>query len=199
MSNKIPKGWKASSSSSSRGIDFECSFEVTAAELEVDEEEPGKPFIQLSQMRQLASTAAQLQQCIHRAMKLSSETVWLETFGPVIVDKLWGIRFWEGFANPVMTAYCQKRNLDIVDFRRGMFTAPVPFSRRICWEQELTSQNSKEAKQFPCFFTCTGRHLGDQLSWWACCFRIILSLNLSLVDLAKTFIVELQASKKKTC
>ena len=165
MSNKIPKGWKASSSSSSRGIDFECSFEVTAAELEVDEEEPGKPFIQLSQMRQLASTAAQLQQCIHRAMKLSSETVWLETFGPVIVDKFWGIRFWEGFANPVMTAYCQKRNLDIVDFRRGMFTAPVPFSRRICWEQELTSQNSKEAKQFPCFFTCTGRHLGDQLSW----------------------------------
>ena len=66
MSNKIPEGWKASSSSASVGIDFECFFDVIAAELEVAEEDSGKPLIQYSQMRQLVATAAQLQQCIHR-------------------------------------------------------------------------------------------------------------------------------------
>ena len=42
MSNKIPEGWKASSSSASVGIDFECFSVVTAAELEVAEEDSGK-------------------------------------------------------------------------------------------------------------------------------------------------------------
>ena len=161
MSNKIPEGWKAVSSGASAGADSECLFEVTAAELQVVEDESGKHVMECSQMRQLAATAAQLQQCIHRAINFSSTTLWSETFGPMIADKFWGIRFWEGFAYPVMTAYCQKWHLDIADFRRGMFTAPVPFARRICWEQELTDQNSKQANQFPCFFTCTRQHPGS--------------------------------------
>ena len=134
------------------------------------EEESWKHVIECSQMRQLAATAARFLQCIHRAINFSLTTLWSETFGPVIADKFWGIRFWEGFAHPVMIAYCQKWHLDIADSRRGMFTAPVPFARRICWERELTDQNSKEANQFPCFFTCTRQHQGSSLSWSACCF-----------------------------
>ena len=107
---------------------------------------------------------------IHRDINFSSTTLWSESFGPMIADKFWGIRSWEGFAYPVMTAYCQKWHLDIADFRRGMFTAPVPLARHICWERELTDQNSKEADQFPCFFTCTRQHQGSSLSWSACFF-----------------------------
>ena len=98
------------------------------------EEEIGKHVIECSPMRQLAATAAQLQQCIHGAINFSSTTLWSETFGLVIADKFWDIRFWEGFAYPVMTAYCQKWHLDIADFRRGMFTAPVLFASDI-WLQ----------------------------------------------------------------
>ena len=61
----------------------------------------------------------------------------------------WGTRFWEGFADVVMTKYCQTWHLDFADFRPGMFTAPVPFAKRICWEQELTEQNSKKSNQLP--------------------------------------------------
>ena len=117
MSNKIPEGWKASSSSASAGIDFECFFDVAVAELEVVEEDSGK--------------------LLFNTVRCDSWTRGRLSFSSVsIVDKFWGIRFWEGFANPVMPAYCQKWHLDIGDSRPGMFTVPVPFFRCIFREQE---------------------------------------------------------------
>ncbi len=71
-----------------------------------------------------------------------------------------GHSFWEGFAYLVMRSYCQKWHLDIADFRGGMSTAPVPFARCICWEQELTNQNLKEVTRFSCYFILTRQHLG---------------------------------------
>ena len=70
------------------------------------EEEFWKRVIECSQTRELVATAAGFLQCIHRAINVSLTTLWSETFGPVMVDKFWGIRFWEGFAHLVMTAYC---------------------------------------------------------------------------------------------
>ena len=70
------------------------------------EEESWKRVIECSQTRELVATAARFLQCIHRAINFSLTTLWSETFGLVMVDKFWGIRFWEGFAHLVMTAYC---------------------------------------------------------------------------------------------
>ena len=161
MSNKIPEGWKAASSSASAVTEPECLFEVTAAELQVEEEESKNYVIEDRQIRQSAATAAQIQQCIHRAINFSLTTPWSETFGPMTVDNVWGTRFWEGFADVVMTKYCQTWHLDFADFRPGMFTAPVPFAKRICWEQDLTDQNSKKANQFPCFYSCSRQYPGS--------------------------------------
>ena len=161
MSNKIPEGWKAASSSASAVTELECLFEVTAAELQFEDDESKKYIIEDSQSQQTAATAAKIQHCIHRAINFSLATPWSETFGPMTVDNVWGTRFWEGFADVVMTKYCQTWHLDFADFRPGMFTAPVPFAKRICWEQELTDQNSKKANQFPCFFTCSRQYPGS--------------------------------------